>query len=194
MKTAPTMLNLQNRSERRSTLLWWQWQEPKATARKLFQVHTKRIFGKGDKQGKHNTVQLNPMEGHRKMFIGGSIIPVFYELVAAESNNKGYCRISYMPSIKTKLKLIWRIMLIMMHIISQTRASIGSIFCVTTSLLLMWLWKRSSACNIRQCNWTLVLKIQAGMCRIDQIADLPKVDRMLVGYCLISAHEDIERL
>lgn len=40
------------------------------------------------------------------MFIGGSIIPVFDELVAVESNNKGYCHTAYMSSIKTKLKLI----------------------------------------------------------------------------------------
>ena len=109
-----------------------------------------------------------------QMFIDGTIVLTFDELVVLmEADNEGYCHTTY-AFYQNEIQV--DVTGLVDHACNQshTRLDRFDILCdnQSTSHVIV---ERSFVRNIRTCKWTLVLKTQAGVCRIDQIADLPGV-------------------
>lgn len=118
------------------------------------------------------TVSPGTTEG-TQMFIGGTVVPTFDELVSMEADNEGYCHTTY-AFYQNEIQV--DITACVDHAYNQSHLRLDrfDVLCdnqSTSHVIVEQLFVR----NVRTCKWTLVLKTQAGVCRIDQIADLPGV-------------------
>ena len=111
--------------------------------------------------------------GGSQHFIGGEVVPTFEEAIASEDDDEGWTTSYAFTSQEINIDLRTT-----NHAFNQSKISTKlSRFDVlndnqSTSNIII---ERSFVRNIRPCKWTLVLRTQAGVCRIDQIADLPGV-------------------
>ena len=112
------------------------------------------------------------LTGETQMFIGGEIVPTFDELIETEEDNEGMTLTAYafhqeQQEIEIELTKCEN------HAYNQASTNLDRFDMIcdnqSTSDVIV---ERCFVRNIRKCKWTLVLKTQSGVYRIDQIADM----------------------
>ena len=118
--------------------------------------------------------------GGTGMFVGGEIVPTYAEILAAEESEDDQC-----PGYTFNTREITIDLRNTNHAFNQAafnKANGGRSTTLTkyqllndnqsTSDIIVW---EGFVINIRECTWTLVLRTQSGVCKINQIADMPGV-------------------
>ena len=114
------------------------------------------------------------------MFVGGEVIPSYAEIVASEGSDDE----DQHPGFSFNTKVISIDLRNTNHAFNQASFNqSGSVSTILTKYQILNDNQSTSdiivyegfVVNIRECSWTLVLRTQSGVCRINQIADMPGV-------------------
>ena len=104
-------------------------------------------------------------------FVGGEVVPTFEEMISSEGDDGVTSAYGF-----TSQGVIEIDVRSTNHAFNQATSSLGRYDVLndnqSTSNIIV---EKDFVRNIRDCKWTLVLRTQAGECRINQIAYLPGV-------------------
>ena len=135
-------------------------------SRKLLKEYQESVKSKREsKESEETGVQL---------YMNIEIVPTFEEAIEQEDPHDGYCHVAYLFSQEGEVEE--DLTSYTNHVYNQSSTKLGLFEVLLDSQSTSDVFVNPAfLSNIRKCKWTLKLRTQSGVCRINMVGDLPGV-------------------